>query len=137
MEAIGVKMCLEAENADVRGGLQREATGAQVKAKRSGQGAAASGTAGGGTAAGAGASDAATWDWTVWLTIGLVAVGAIALTLVLVWLWRKHGERAKAYAAAIKGELETDLGAVMKQLGLGERNPAPPPDQGSVVPKNL
>jgi hypothetical protein len=116
MEAIGVRMCLEAQNADVRGGLQREATGAQVKANRSAKGAAASGTAGGGAAAGAGASDAATWDWTVWLTIGLSVAAAVALTLLLVWLWRKHGERAKAYAAAIVGTLETDLGSVLAKV---------------------
>ena len=47
------------------------------------------------------------------LAIGFTAVVAVALTLALIWLWRKHGERAKAYAAAIKGELETDLGSVL------------------------
>ena len=50
------------------------------------------------------------------LTLGLVAVGAVALTLALLWLWRKHGERAKAYAAAIRGDLETDIGTVVAKV---------------------
>ena len=57
----------------------------------------------------------------MWLTIGLTAVGAVALTLVLIWLWRKHGERAKAYAAALKGELETDLGSVLATVKAAAR----------------
>lgn len=117
MEAIGVRMALEAQGVrDIAGGLNREAAGAQYRAKRSGQGAA---TAGGGTAAGTGTlaqADAGSWDWTVWLTIGLVAIGAVALTLALVWAWRRHGERAKAYAAAIKGEFETDLSALIGKI---------------------
>jgi lysozyme family protein len=117
MEAIGVKMCLEAQNvSDLHGALKGEVTGAQVKAKRAGQGA----TATGGSAAGGGGAltqtDVGSWDWSAWLTLGLVAVGAIALTLVCVYLWRKHGERAKAYAAVIKGELETDLDTVLAKL---------------------
>jgi hypothetical protein len=52
----------------------------------------------------------------VWLALGLVAVGAVALTLACLYLWRKHGERAKAYAAAIAGELETDLGSVLAKV---------------------
>jgi len=116
MEAIGVKMCLEAENADVHGGLQREATSAQHKARRSGQGAATSGTAAGGAAASPGAADSAGWGWDVWLTLGLSVAAAVALTLFLVWLWRKHGARAKAYAAAIAGTLETDLGTMLAKI---------------------
>lgn len=117
MEAIGVKMTLEAQGlTDIAGNLKREAAGAQNRAKRSGNAAA---TAGGGTAAGSGGlaqADAASWDWTMWLTIGLVAVAAVALTLVLVWAWRRHGERAKAYAAALKGELETDLAVLIGKI---------------------
>ncbi len=117
MEAIGVKMALEAQGArDIAGELKREAAGAQKRAKRSGQGAA---TAGGGTAAGSGGlaqADAASWDWTVWLTIGLVAIAAVALTLALIWAWRRHGERAKAYATALKDELETDLAGLVGQI---------------------
>lgn len=30
--------------------------------------------------------------------------GAVALTLALVWAWRRHGERARAYAAALAGD---------------------------------
>jgi lysozyme family protein len=118
MEAIGVRMVLEAQNvSDMAGALKGEVTGAQVKAKRSAQGATATG---GAASAGGGAlsqADPGSWDWTVWLTLGLVAVGAVALTLALVWLWRKHGERAKAYAAVIKGELgHADLGAVLAKI---------------------
>jgi lysozyme family protein len=114
MEAIGVRMVLEAQGvSDMAGALKGEVTSANVKAKRSAQGATATG---GSAGAGGGAlsqADPGSWDWTVWLTIGLTAVVAVALTLVLIWLWRKHGERAKAYAAALKGELETDLGSVL------------------------
>lgn len=117
MEAIGVKMCLEAQNvSDMASALKGEVTGAQVKARRGAQGAAGTG---GSAGAGGGAlsqTDVGSWDWTVWLALGLVAIGAIALTLVCVWLWRKHGERAKAYAAVIKGELETDLGVVLEKV---------------------
>jgi lysozyme family protein len=117
MEAIGVKMCLEAQNVfDMAGALKGEVTGAQIKAKRSAQGAAASGgsaTAGGGALSQA---DVGSWDWTVWLALGLTAAGAVAVTLLLLWLWRKHSERAKAYAAAIAGELETDLGTVLAKI---------------------
>lgn len=117
MEAIGVKMCLEAANAiDIANGLKREVTGAQKKAKRAGQGAVGtSGSAG----AGGGAltqTDVSSWDWTVWLALGLTAVGAVALTLVCLYLWRKHGERAKAYAAALGDQLETDLGAILAKI---------------------
>jgi len=118
MEAIGVRMALEAQNvSDMAGALKGEVTGAQIKAKRSAQGATATGTSAG---AGGGAltqANPGAWDWTVWLTLGLVAVGAVALTLACVYLWRKHGERAKAYAAAIKGELgHADLGAVLARI---------------------
>jgi lysozyme family protein len=117
MEAIGVKMCLEAQGvSDMAGALKGEVTGAKVKAKRAGQGAAGAGTSAGGGAGTISQVDTTGWDWTVWLTIGLSVAAAVALTLLLVWLWRKHGERAKAYAAAIKGELETDLGAVLAKL---------------------
>ncbi len=109
MEAIGVRMALEAQGViDIAGSLKREAAGAQKRAKRSGNAAAASGTLA--------QSDAASWDWTVWLTLGLVAIAAVALTLALVWAWRRHGERAKAYAAALKGELETDLSALLGKI---------------------
>jgi lysozyme family protein len=117
MEAIGVKMCLEVrKDPQAAERLQKEATGAQVKAKRSGQGAA--GTAAGGGAAGSGVAtgDVASWDWTAWLGIGLGLLAFAALLLALWWLWRKHGERAKAYLAAAKGELETDLGTVLAKI---------------------
>ncbi len=117
MEAIGVKMCLEAQGvSDMAGALKGEVTGARVKAKRAGQGAAGTG---GSAGAGGGAltqADPGSWDWTVWLALVLVAVGAVALTLACLYLWRKHGERAKAYAAAIAGELETDLGSVLAKV---------------------
>jgi lysozyme family protein len=117
MEAIGVRMVLEAQGvSDMATALKGQVTGAEVKAKRAAQGATATGgsvTAGGGAIT---QVDASSWDWTVWFTLGLVAVGAIALTLACVYLWRKHGERAKAYAAAIKGELETDLGTVLAKI---------------------
>jgi lysozyme family protein len=116
MEAIGVRMALEAQGVrDITGNLKREAAGAQKRAKRSGNAAA---TAGGGTAAGSGGltqADAASWDWTVWLTLGFVALAAVTLTLALVWAWQRHGERAKAYAAALRGEIETDLGNAHRQ----------------------
>lgn len=114
MEAIGVKMALEAQGAaDIAGRLAREASGAQRSAKRSGSAAA---TAGGGTAAGTGSltqADAASFDWTSWLTLGVVTLCVGALTLTLVWAWRRHGERARAYAAALAGELEADLSALI------------------------
>ena len=34
----------------------------------------------------------------------------------LVWAWRRHGERAKAYATALKGQLETDLSALLGKI---------------------
>lgn len=116
MEAIGVRMVLEAEGGVRPGALEREKTAAQAKAKRAGQG--ATGTAGGG-AAGGGAltqTDASAWDWSAWLLVGAGAVAAIALVVFLVWLWRKHGERAKAYAAAIAGTLEADLDTVLGRI---------------------
>ena len=117
MEAIGVRMCLEAQGvSDMADALKREVTGANVKAKRSAQGAAATGGSAGSGAGTVSQVDTSGWDWTVWLTIGLSVAAAVALTLALVWLWRKHGERAKAYAAAIKGELETDLGTVLAKV---------------------
>jgi lysozyme family protein len=117
MEAIGVRMCLEAQNfSDMAGALKGEVTGAQIKAKRSAQGATASGSSAGAGGGALAQVDTSSWDWSVWLALGLTAVGAVALTLLLLWLWRKHSERAKAYAAAIKGELETDLGTVLAKV---------------------
>jgi hypothetical protein len=96
-----------------------------VKAKRSAQGTTASGT---GAAASSGVAGNAVGDnlaradhslfldWHTWAAAGLLAVLAIALTLVCLYLWRKHGERAKAYAAAIKGDLETDIGTVLAKI---------------------
>ena len=116
MEAIGVKMCLEAQGGAKPADLQREATAAQVKAKRAGQGAAGT-TATGGTAGGAiTQTDPSAWDWTAWLGVGLTALAIVALILALWWAWRKHGERAKAYAAAIAGTLETDLAGVLATI---------------------
>lgn len=117
MEAIGVKMCLEAQGATAAPELKRESNAAEIKAKRAGQAATTSGgtaTAGGG--AGTIATDPSAWDWSTWVFVGFGALAVIALVVGLIWVWRKHGERAKAYAAAIKGELETDLGAVLARV---------------------
>jgi lysozyme family protein len=117
MEAIGVRMVLEAQGvSDMASALKGEVAGAQTKAKRGAQGATATGGSAGVGGGALSQADVGSWDWTVWLTLGLVAVGAIALTLVCLYLWRKHGERAKAYAAAIAGELETDLGTVLAKI---------------------
>ena len=71
MEAIGIKMCLEAEGViDLAGALKGEVTGARVKAKRAGQGAAATGGAAGTGGVVSTSDQAASWDWTVWLTLG-------------------------------------------------------------------
>lgn len=117
MEAVGVKMCLEAEGAKQPEELQRESAAAQIKAKRAGQAATTSG--GTATAGGGGAitqTDPAAWDWSTWLMVGAGALATVAIVVGLVWLWRKHGERAKAYAAVIKGEAEADLAIVLTKL---------------------
>jgi lysozyme family protein len=117
MEAIGVRMCLEAAGVtDIAGALKKEAAVAQIKAKRSKQGAAASG---GGAAAGGGSlsqADPAAWDWSVWLALGLTAAAAVALTLALLWAWRKHGARAAAYAQALGDRLETDFATMLAKI---------------------
>jgi lysozyme family protein len=116
MEAIGVKMALEAQGVPVTTELEREKRGAAVKARRAGQGAA---TTGGGTAAGGGSVtqvDVSQFDWTVWLALGLTALAAVALTLALIWLWKKHGARAQAYAAALGDRLETDFASVIAKI---------------------
>lgn len=117
MEAIGVRMCLEEAGViDIAGAIRKEAAGAQIKAKRGKQGAAASGGASG---AGGGAltqADVAAWDWTAWLALGLTAIAAVALTLALVWAWKKHGARATAYAQALGDRLETDLATLLAKI---------------------
>lgn len=116
MEAIGVRMAVEAQNVPINPELEKQKAGAAVKSKRAGQGAAGAGT---GTAAGGGGLtqlDPSTFDWTAWLLIGVLGVAAIALIIGLIWLWRKHGERAKAYAQAIEGKLELDLEAVIDRF---------------------
>jgi hypothetical protein len=69
--------------------------------------------------------DAVRKAWAEWMpqpgaaaitTNGLSIVGTVALTLALVWAWRRHGERSKAYAAVLKGELETDFGSLMGKI---------------------
>lgn len=117
MEAIGVKMCLEADGViDMAGELKRERSGARAKAKRAGQGAGGAAAGSGAAGGGAATSDVASWDWTMWLSVGLGALALAALVLALWWAWRKHGERARAYAAALGEHLETDLAAVLAHI---------------------
>jgi hypothetical protein len=60
--------------------------------------------------------DVSQFDWTVWLALGLTALAAIALTLALLWAWRKHGARAQAYAVALGDRLETDFASVIAKI---------------------
>lgn len=117
MEAIGVRMCYEAsEITNIPGALQQDSKAAGQKAKRAGQGATG---AGAGTAAGSASAtqvDVSAWDWHIWLTLGLSIVAAVALTLFLVHLWQKNGEKAKAYALAAEGKLEVSFNDVLARI---------------------
>jgi lysozyme family protein len=117
MEAIGVKMCLEADGViHVAGELKRERSGARAKAKRAGQGASGAAAGGGASGAGAATADIASWDWGMWLGVALGALALAAVIVALWWAWRKHGERAKAYAAALGAHLETGLADVLAHV---------------------
>jgi lysozyme family protein len=101
MEAIAVKMILEASalpKAEQTKRLEREAAAAKAT---SGKAAAGGVVASGGGAAGANASETvAGFDWTAWLCAGgivLIVVGGC------IWIWFKHRARAKAYLAAARG----------------------------------
>ncbi len=61
-------------------------------------------------------ADASGWDWTTWLGVGIGVLALAALAVALWWAWRKHGERAKAYAAALGEHLETDLKTVLARI---------------------
>lgn len=117
MEAIGVRMALEADNVrDVAGQLRQDGKAAAQKSKRAGQGAAGTGT---GTAAGGASAtqlDVSSWDWSSWLLVGLSVAAAVALVIYLVWLWQKHGEKAKAYALAAEGKLEVSFNDILMRI---------------------
>lgn len=120
MEAIGVRMALEAQGAiAIAGQIKREQQGAAVKAKRAAQGAAGSAGAGGASGGMLTQADPSAWDWTNWLAFGLGALAFAALIVALSWAWKKHGERAKAYLASARLELETDLSTVLAKVKAG------------------
>jgi lysozyme family protein len=122
MEAIGVKMALEAAAAgagpaDVERRLEDEKARAEAAANKAGKGAAGTGMATGGTGGGAAQVDAGAWDWSAIVAVGLILAALAGATVLLTWLWRRHGERAKAYALAARGEIEASLADIMPKLG--------------------
>jgi lysozyme family protein len=120
MEAIGVKMALEGDNAAppvIREKLGEERDKAKDKSDNAGKGAAGAGGVGGATGGGSTQVPADTWDWSAIVTVGLVVLALAGLTVFLIWLWRRHGERAKAYAMAAKGVAEVKLVDVMHKIG--------------------
>jgi lysozyme family protein len=119
MEAIGVKMALEANGTApvvVEKKLEGEKTQAEGASKRAGKGAAGAGTVGGATGGGATQVDAAAWDFTGIVAVGLTLLACAGLMALLIWLWRRHGERAKAYAAAARGRSEVALTDILAKL---------------------
>jgi lysozyme family protein len=120
MEALGVKMALEAAGtpqAEVTKQLDKEQSKAGDASNKAGKGAAGTGTVTTGGGAGSTQVDAASWDWSAIVTVGLVILALAGLTAFLIFLWRRHGERAKAYAMASRGDLEASLAGIMTKLG--------------------
>ena len=95
VEAVSVRMAVEAAGAPARPALVAEQQGAQVKADREGQAAGGTAAAGGG----AGASGVTLADLPTW---GLVGLGVAVLVVVVILLGqRRHDQdRAEAYEAA-------------------------------------
>ena len=95
VEAVGVRMALEAYNEPARPELERQKDKAAVKAEREGQ--AAGGTAVTGAAGGGGAASLA--DVPAW---GLIGLGVLVLVVVVILLGqRRHDQdRAEAYRKA-------------------------------------
>lgn len=114
MEAISVRMALEAVNpVVVKDRLEKEAARADKARTNAGSGAAAGGTGTvGGTGTAASSADPA-WDWGTILAIGLGIALCAVVTVICVRLYLKHRERVHAYLAAAKGELESNIGDAM------------------------
>jgi lysozyme family protein len=116
MEAIGVKMCLEAAGVtQIGSALEVEKEKAEKAMAQAKKGAAA--TAGGGTAAGGGAAttDPGGWEWWQWLGAGALTILVIVVLAVAAYAWIRHRERVKAYAAALADEAEATLAGIVAQ----------------------
>jgi len=96
IEALGVKMALQAKQSpsEVKKKLEQEAGQAKTQAKKNGGGAAGTGTAGGGAATQV--------DWSQvdgWL-IALAVAAVVAAIIYFIWWTNHHAARAQAYAKA-------------------------------------
>lgn len=107
MEAIGIKMVLEAQAAkaptpagSIEDRLKKEAGGAKTTSNQAGTAAGGSAAGGAGTAT---QIDPAQFDWTAWLFVGGLTLAAIALAVFFAWHWYKHRERFQAYIDAARG----------------------------------
>lgn len=118
MEAIGVKMVLEAQgHAAPAVVLEAEQARARTAAKTNAAGAAGAGAVETTHVGGAAVAEPSAWDWTSAVGTGVVLLILLVLTAALAWAWLHHRERVKAYAAAIAGELEATLGPVAVAAG--------------------
>lgn len=125
MEAIGVKMVLEAKQvAEPEIVLRQEEVTAkkqETKAKAgAGTTAAGQATAGGDAASGGQISgqvlEPAGWGWPEWLLVVALVLASLAALGYFLWWWRVHRERVKAYAEAQLGTLEVGLARVLEAM---------------------
>lgn len=109
MEAIGVKMVLEASVAKspvplpkdtIDSRLEKEAGAAKTTSNQAG-------TAAGGTTAGSAGTatqiEPSQFDLSAWLFVGGLTLAAIGLVAFFAWHWWKHRERWQAYIDAARG----------------------------------
>lgn len=127
MEALGVKMALEARNtspAAADGVLKRERDDAKGSATKNATGAGTTATAGGGAAADSGTGGTITgvplepsaWGGLEWAVAVIVVAGGLLLLWYFISKYRQHRERSKAYEAARSGSLDATLAHVTSAI---------------------